>query len=169
MAFQRAPTQPPLRSPPNAPETVAAVAGLFPGEVAVRLETLHLIGVRFHRKRLGTGAGVLIEAVARWITGTGAQRTEADGDPIMVAFPYSASMAEIEKHGLPALTKEVGLIVLGELPTMVDVPVAEGEPAVQAPMIPVSDEVRLNASIRKAIALAADSAVTADSGTILGV
>lgn len=168
MAFQKAATQPAPR-PAGASPTDLSVAGLFPGEVAVRLDTQQLVGVNVIRKRTGNGTGVHIRAIARWITGTGVQRLEADGDPVKAEASYHASMPEIERHTLAALSKEVALVALGEPPTMVDVPVDAGQPAVQTPMIPVADEVRLNSSIRKAIALATEAVGAADTNAILGL
>lgn len=163
MAFQKMTTQPALRDE-KLPEDVIA-PGLYPGEVAVRIDMAAFnnppVAVSADMKRLGNGAGVAITAWARAIKTDGESRVDRHGQDIETATTANFTPEDVKQYGARPLAKEVMLLVMGEPPQLSR---ADGKPVLDVP-----DAVRLNASIREAIATVVDTGPAEDAGAILGV
>lgn len=139
--------------------------GIFPGETAVQLDDGSLVAVAVDTSWLANGGGVAIRATARCIAADGSSLACPHGQQLVTAHTYSADAGLVALYGAPALAREVLLLVLGEAPTIVE----KGPPGdVHAePMIAWGDDVRLNASIRHALACAAAVPAASDSSALL--
>lgn len=143
-------------------------SGLHLDEIAVELDTGELVAVSVETKWTDGNTGLGLHGWARLINPDGSSQEAPDGKVIETSITFNAPAALVEEHGERALGREVMLAVLGEPPTMVEVPVdlekAEAdaaaappgtvlEPAAAVrPLISFGDEARRNASIRAAIA-----------------
>ncbi len=127
-------------------------ADLRPGEVALRLDTGHKVAVSMVTTLLANGSGVAIAAEARLIDKSGATVLSPCGTEIKSGASHSCDAISVETHGVPALTREVLMLVLGE----------EG-----AGLVLFSDEMRVNASIRTTITWAEGLAQAADLSAVL--
>lgn len=135
--------------------------GLKPGELALVLDDGSLVAVALVTSLLPNGGGVAVAAEARLIAPDGSTVHAPCGTPVSSGASHSCDAVSVERHGVPALTREVLLLVLGE-------PGTEGEDGV--PIIAFSDEMRVNASIRTTITWA-DSLVNqvADPAAVLNI
>lgn len=145
--------------------------GLYPGEIALRLDSGHYVAVDVQYERIETGEGAALLACARWIDGTGQTKTDAADKHIEGVYPHSVKQEVIEKHGMDAIRRAMLLAVLGEEPELVDIEAPVDLPALdisqipvgtilepaktKAPILDLSPEVRRSVSIREAIKLAA--------------
>ncbi|MDH7971033.1 hypothetical protein QH494_02470 [Sphingomonas sp. AR_OL41] len=140
-------------------------SGLAIGEQAVTLDDGHVIAVAVTPAWLANGAGVVISATARWIDRDGCSHTCPEGQHVTLTFSHTADGAAVARHGVQTLAREVLLMVLGEDATLIDYENGDGSTH-SAPLIPWSDDVRLNASIRRAIACVAEVR-TIDAASLL--
>ncbi|THD35719.1 MAG: hypothetical protein E7773_10250 [Sphingomonas sp.] len=141
-------------------------AGLASNETLVDLDDGHCIAVAVEPSWLANGSGVAIRASARWVDSDGQTHTCPAGQHVELTFSHTADAASVERHGLAALSKEVLLLVLGEAPTLVDHDNEDGTTH-SAPIIAFGDDVRLNASVRRAIAVVG-AVGTINAGSVLG-
>ena len=171
MAFTKMDPQPERRDPTLNADTIAP--GLYPGEVAVRIDmVLPLnppIAVSAEPKRLANGAGVAVTAKARWIRSDGQSRVDKHRQEIATSTSANFGPHEARLHGARALAKELLLLLLGEPAQLMKSVPLEGGGTSERPVLDVSDEVRLNASIREAIASVADTGPEEDAAAILGI
>lgn len=140
--------------------------GLYPDESAVVLDDGTMVAVSVMTEWLENGAGASLAACARAIEADGTTRLTSQSQHIESNFRHTADVVSIERHGLPALAKEVLLLVLGEPATMVDEDDGAGG-TMQVPMVAWSVEIRLNASIRQSLTVATQP--VQDPGALLGL
>jgi hypothetical protein len=142
MSYELLDPQPELRAEDLAWEK--AGPGLYDdGEVALRLDDGTIVAVSVTPRWLENGGGVAFAAYARWIDEDGATHLDPHGQHTETVMTDNVPAPEIERLTLPAIARELLLAVLGEPATLID----------GRPLLAWSDEVRLNASIRKAISL----------------
>ncbi|MDP8994029.1 MAG: hypothetical protein M3N07_03450 [Pseudomonadota bacterium] len=165
MSYTKLERQPPLRDKALAHEERGP--GLYDdGEVAVRLDSGHYVAASVSWRVLDNGGGVAFEACARWIHGDGATRLDRHGQHVKRSLTYNVPAPRVAELGLQAIAREMLHAVLGEPPTMRALGDGSGE---TLPLIPWSDESRLNANIRQAIALTAETAPRMDAAALLGL
>lgn len=136
--------------------------GLYAGETALELDTGDLVAVSVESQWLENGAGVAFKSCARWINADGSTRLCPNDCHIETNASHTADAVSVQAHGVAALGKEMLLLVLGEEPTLITI---DGE---EVPIIGWSADVRLNASIRHALACSAETG-TSDPATLLGL
>lgn len=158
-------SQPPLRDPELPYNELGP--GRYPGEVVV------VIGGRdvalSASSRWDPKGPLSIKAWARAIEPDGSTALGPEGQEIEKDFIFPADAGMVKRHTVPVLSAEMMNIMAGEPPTMVDVPVAEGAPPVQAPMIYLAEDVRLSVSIREALAVIGDTSPEPDAAALLGL
>lgn len=142
MTYAIASVQPELRDPQVAWDVRAP--GLYPGEALVELGD-HLAAVSVETEWLANGAGVVLKGCARWCDADGQTHLCPDGKHVETETRHTADPLSIKTHGLPALKKEMLLLMLGEPAALVHG--LEDE----VPVLGLSEEHRLNASIGHAI------------------
>lgn len=117
---------------------------------------------------LPNNAGVVFEASGRWIEEDGTTKLSPHGDPVVTTMTHCADAISTATYGADVIARELLLALLGEPPeAMKDVLITGGpqfapgqniesitssdvEPT--KPILDLSPEVRLNASIRHAVA-----------------
>lgn len=99
---------------------------------------------------LDNNGGLHTEARARWIDEVGETARCSHGQSVVTVASHSSNATEAHRHGARAIGKEALLLALGEPPEAMKN--SSGD-APERPLIDVPDEVRMNCSIRHAIAL----------------
>lgn len=128
--------------------------GLFPHEMAVRLDTGDLVAVSVSREWLLNGEGIVFKGQANAIDATGKPLSTPDGTAITSGYEFVANHVALQQYDPKDIAGEVALMVLGEPPALVTEvtypPAGEGEPAqtYRIPFINVHDGERFAASIR---------------------
>ncbi len=99
--------------------------GLDAGEVMYMLEDgSTYVAVSLVPSWLPNGAGVEFRAKARWVDENGMQNTDGDGNPVCTEYSTSQDAYHVNQYGVPALAKDVLLLLLGEPPELTkEVPV----------------------------------------------
>jgi hypothetical protein len=159
MSYTKASPQPALRDP-------AAVGwdfpGLYPNEVALKLDTGQLVAVFVETTWLGdNNAGTSFYVSARYVDATGQTICDVHQQEIVTEFTHTSSPAELLAFGQGPLAVEMVKAILGEPSTTVPVPGATDGSTM--PMIPWSPELLANIAIRTAIA------TTAQTGEVSGL
>lgn len=157
--------QPGARDPALGPDEVGP--GLYPGETALALDSGECVAVSVTPRWLENNAGVAFQAWARWIEADGATKL-IDGQHVETAFTHTGSATEVADRTVAALAKEMLLIVLGETATRITIDDGAGG-SMEVDLIPLGEQVRLNVSIRRAIACAEAAAAAGDPATLLGL
>lgn len=162
--------------------------GLYPDETAVRLDSGELVAISVAAGRQANGGGMVYLGWVRAIAEDGQTLRDGAGQELELEFrhPMDAGvLSALEtptERGDDRVKREIMLMMLGEPPTMrpipVDPAVAANPPAVPdghfqdpaagfAPVIDWAADVRLNASIRHAIALADSARAEPDVAALL--
>jgi len=157
--------QPPLRDAALAADELGP--GLYPGEVVVVIDGQD-VAVSVASEWLVNGS-VGFTAWARPIEPDGRTMTGPADQELEREFCYTASARLAAKHGVQTLSVEMMLVVLGEPPTMVDVPADAGATSVQAPIIDLAEDMRVGVSVRQALAVIDDTSPAPDAGALLGL
>lgn len=139
--------------------------GLYPDESALTLEDGTLVAVSVVPKWLENGAGVAFTGWARWMNEDGSTRLCEHGQHIESSVSYTASAPQVAELGVPAIAKELLLVLLGEPLTQQTL-----DDDTDMDLIPWSPEFNLNASIRHAItAVEHTGPVAINPANILGL
>ncbi|HEX6992239.1 MAG TPA: hypothetical protein VF151_10140 [Gemmatimonadales bacterium] len=163
MAYTQLSPQPALRDP----SATGIAPGLYPNEVAVNLTDINKDAAVFVEIRwLPNNQGAEFYASARYINADGSTCMCAFNEEIVTEVRHVCDPATIQTYGVPALSKEHVLLMLGEPATMVTITNPDNT-TYQAPMIPWPDDFRANCSIRHAIAIAASAGEVTNLGSIL--
>ena len=140
--------------------------GLQPDETAVKLDTGASVAVCARVER-NHGNTVAITARARQIDATGATVADANGHPIHSDASHQFQPEIIAAYTLPALTREMLRLVLGEPPALFVKPATPPTPASAPTLTPLDGGVLSAWSIRNAIASAAHAGPVANAGALL--
>ena len=140
--------------------------GLQPDETAITLDTGASVAVCAQVDR-NHGNTVAITSHARQIDTMGATMVDANGHPIQSDASHQFQPEIVATYTLPALTKEMLRLVLGEPPTLFVEP-ATTPTATSAPALTPIDPGVLSAwSIRNAITSAAHAGPVTDAAALL--
>lgn len=143
--------------------------GLYPGELALKLDDGTLVAASVDQTWLANGAGVNFKACARWIDADGATHLCEQGQHVETLASHSATVEEVTAYGIETLALEALLLVLGEpARLMKDVP-EEGGGSSQRPVFDVPDETRASVDVRKAAAIVAATPAQADIGALVAL
>lgn len=166
----------PMRDPLLPYEQVAP--GLYEGEYVADVDGIGLVAVSVARKREPNGSGMVFRGWARIIKLSGETVLDPDGQEMELEFPFTADPGFVDgktvkneegdviTKGEDVITRELIRLMLGEPPTMVDVPVEEGEDPVQVSLLHLDPTVLLNISIKHAKELAASADPLVDLGSL---
>jgi hypothetical protein len=149
-------------------EDDAVGPGLYAGEIAVQLAGGDLAAVSVTAERLANGGGVALTARARAIEADGSTRLCAQDKPIETAAAHKADVTAVTRDGVDVLSREMLLLVLGEPETLVERTNPDDQTSFEAPLIGISEEAKLNASIAHAIEVAEACAAASDPAALLG-
>lgn len=111
--------------------------GLYPDELAVRLNTGELVAVSVERRRLKNGAGMEFRTWARHIEEDGRTKLDPHGEEMELETTFSASHDFIHRRGSgdedgeEVIARELMNLMLGEEPTVVPIPVDPEAPTVE--------------------------------------
>lgn len=164
-------TDDPATSPYDQP-----APGLYPDEIAVVLDTGELVAVSVSSPWLGNNGGIELRGWARLIGEDGQTVCTPSGLHIELEISHNVESPKVNRFSRDTLAKEMLLLLLGEPATIVEYdnpPLPEEErpegwtPTFEAPMIPWSDDFRLESSIQHAMACAAAGADELDPGALL--
>jgi hypothetical protein len=188
MSFVKATSQPPLRDPewsiPGTPQYEELAPGLYPDEVAVKLDDGTLVAISVAEEWMENNSGVHLQSWARWIKPDGETQTSPDGKQIESRCSASIGPAQLQINSIDEFRKEMLLAVLGEPPTLRDVPVDPNAIAVskpedptfqhlpqndKIPILPISEEGRLNSSIRHVVETIKQIREVPDPAQLLGL
>lgn len=149
--------QPPLRDVNLAWEDIGP--GLYDdGEVLVSIDT-NYAAVSVKTQWLDNGSGAAFTATARWCDNTGQTQVCSNGCQVETVFTHTADPSTIATYTVSALAKDMLLLVLGENPITLT---GEG-----TPVINLSEEVKLNISVRHAISIVEATSSLGDSLSLL--
>lgn len=158
MSYTQLSPQPAQRA---ADATGVAAPGLYPNEIAVKLDdTGQLVAVFAEIRWQANNAGAEFYASARAINPDGSTLICPAGNEVVTEVSYLADPLKIQAFTTNALSKECVLGALGEPPTMVDETGSDGNGnpvTTQVPMIPWDDLARAQFSVRHALAMVADA------------
>jgi hypothetical protein len=98
--------------------------GLYPGELALKLDDGTLVAASVDQEWLANGAGVGFKACARWIDADGATHLCPQGQHVETLASHSATVDEVTAYGADALALEALQLVLGETARLMK----QGEP-----------------------------------------
>ena len=133
-----------------------ATAPVQRGELQVTLDTGQSVAVSASGTRI-SGGSVTVLAHARQIDpATGDTLADANGHAITSSAPHTFDAATIAAQTLPACTKDMTLLVLGEAPLLFGAALPALDPSVIA-----------SYSIRNAIAAATHAGPVADLASVL--
>lgn len=160
MTYTKLATQPPQRDPTLPYDAVAP--GLYPDETAVTLDDGTLVAVSVERHWLSNGGGIAFHGYGRWINADGSTELAPNGAHVEATHAFTADPLTLQAFGEDDIATEVALLVLGEQPKLLKSVPQESGPSTVQPVLDVSDEARLNASIRhqvKAVTATRSSAI----------
>lgn len=168
MSYTKLDPQPAQRA---ADATGIAAPGLYPNEVAVKLDDTGQLAAVFAEIRWqANNAGAEFYASARAINADGSTLICPAGNEVVTELSYLADPLKIQTFTADALSKECVLCALGEAATMVNETGQDdsGNPVtIQVPMIPWDDLARAQFSIRHALAMVADAGEVTTLGSLL--
>jgi hypothetical protein len=146
--------------------TITQPTGLQPDETSVTLDTGESVAVCAQVDR-NHGNTVAIISNARQIDATGATISDANGHQVTSSASHQFQPEIVAQYTLPALTKEMLRLVMGELPALFVDPVTLPT-STSPPTLTALDAGVLDAwSIRNAIASAAHAGPVTNVGSLL--
>ena len=133
-----------------------AAAPILPGELQITLDTGQTVAVVASSTRI-SGGSVTVQAQARQIDPTtGATIEDANGHAITSSASHTFDASTIAAQTLPACTKDMTLLVIGEAPLLFSATLPALDPSVIA-----------SYSVRNAIASAAHAGPVTDLASVL--
>lgn len=133
MSYVKVEPQPAQRDPKADPENIGA-PGLYPGEIALQLDTGDLVALAVEGSPSEVNTGMVLYAWARAINPDGSTKMFGvdPGVQIVTETKHTACHAEMETTPAQTLADELVKAIMGEPPTMIDTVDAEGKPMQQA-------------------------------------
>lgn len=146
MSYKKLTTQPPARDAmlsygQNGP-------GLYHDETAIELDDGTIVAVSVERHWLANGAGIAFHGYARWIEDDGSTKTAPNHAHVEASFSYTADPVTLNQHSEDDIATEIALVMIGEEPKLLRPVPQETGPDVMHPVVDLSEEARLNASVR---------------------
>ena len=138
--------------------------GLYPNERAFVLASGAFVAVSVEPTRLENNAGVVLWGNARWIERDGTTRLDGAGKHVETDHRHTVGADLLAAHPLDTFSRELLLLMLGELPALPDDEEAEPET-----VLLWSDQARAEASIALEIASARQSMKAPDPAALLGL
>lgn len=162
MAYKKLDIQPPQRDEAFSYDQHGP--GLYHDETAIELDDGAHVAVSVERHWLANGAGISFHGYARWINEDGSTQLAPNGAHVEASISFTADPMTLSQHSEDELATEIALVVIGEPPKLLRPVPQETGPDVMHPVVDLSEEARLNASIRHQV-----KAVTATKSTFIGL